>query len=79
MNEYPLVLKIKLYTWIAGLEVKSKEMPSPSNASIQLPSESIAQSPFDLPNALVCIRDDAVSKGYMIIMLAITLVPKQLI
>lgn len=43
-------------------------MPSPSKASIQLPSVSIAQSPFDLPNALVCIRDDAVSRGYMIIL-----------
>lgn len=38
-------------------------MPRPSNASIQVPSERVFQSPLDFPNSLVCILDDAVSKG----------------
>lgn len=38
-------------------------MPRPSNASLHVPSERVFQSPLDFPNALVCILDDAVSKG----------------
>jgi len=42
-------------------------MPRPSNASLQLPSVNVSQSPFDLPKALVCILEEAVSRGYMIV------------
>lgn len=51
-------------TWIAGFEVKRREMPSPSNASLHEPSERVSHNPLDFPKALVCILDDAVSNGY---------------
>lgn len=65
----PTETKFKAWwsTWIAGLEVNRREIPRPSNASLQLPSVRVSQSPFDLPKALVCIFEDAVSKGYTII------------
>lgn len=50
-------------TWIDGFAVKRRDMPRPSNASLQVPSERLFQSPFDFPNSLVCILEDAVSKG----------------
>lgn len=49
---------------MAGLDVNSKEIPRPSNASLQLPSVSVFQRPFDFPKALVCILEEAVSSGY---------------
>lgn len=49
---------------MAGLEVSSKEIPRPSKASLQVPSVRVLKSPFDFPNALVCILEEAVSKGY---------------
>lgn len=56
-----------LSTWIEGLEVNRREIPRPSNASLQRPSVRVSQSPFDFPKALVCIFEDAVSRGYTII------------
>lgn len=50
-------------TWIDGFDVRRRDMPIPSNASLQVPSERIFQSPLDFPNSLVCIFEDAVSKG----------------
>lgn len=38
-------------------------MPRPSNASLHVPSERVFQSPLDFPNSLVCILEEAVSKG----------------
>lgn len=38
-------------------------MARPSNASLQVPSDKVCQSPLDFPNSLVCILEDAVSKG----------------
>lgn len=38
-------------------------MPRPSNASLQVPSERVFQSPLDFPNSLVCILEDDVSRG----------------
>jgi hypothetical protein len=38
-------------------------MARPSYASLQLPSDKVSQSPLDFPNSLVCILEDAVSKG----------------
>lgn len=51
---------------MAGFDVSSKEIPRPSNASLQLPSVRVLKSPFDFPKALVCILEEAVSKGYTI-------------
>jgi hypothetical protein len=51
-------------TWMAGLETRTREAPMPAKASFQLPSVSVARKPFDFPKVLVCIRADAVSKGY---------------
>lgn len=39
-------------------------MPKPSNASLQVPSESVFKSPLDFPNSLVCILEEAVSRGW---------------
>jgi hypothetical protein len=50
-------------TWIDGFDVKRRDMPRPSNASPQVPSDRVFQSPLDFPNSLVCILEDAVSKG----------------
>ncbi len=49
---------------MAGLETRTREAPMPAKASFQLPSVSVARKPFDFPKVLVCIRADAVSKGY---------------
>ena len=46
-----------------GFIVKRMDMPRPSNASLHVPSERVFQSPLDFPNSLVCILEDAVSKG----------------
>ena len=54
-------------TWIAGFEVSSKEMPRPSKASLQVPSVRVFRSPLDFPNSLVCILEEAVSRGYKLI------------
>lgn len=48
---------------MAGLEVNNKEMPRPSKASVQLPSVRVFQRSFDFPKALVCILEEAVSRG----------------
>ena len=49
-----------------GFVVKRMEMPSPSYASLHVPSERVFQNPLAFPNSLVCILEDAVSKGYNI-------------
>lgn len=58
-----LHIKRESPTWIDGFIVSRREMPRPSNASLHVKSEKVFQSPLDLPNSLVCILDDAVSKG----------------
>lgn len=50
-------------TWMDGFDVRRRDMPRPSNASLQVLSERLFQSPLDFPNSLVCILEDAVSKG----------------
>lgn len=55
--------KAESSTWIDGFDVRRRDMPRPSNASLQVPSERVFQSPLDFPNSLVCILEDAVSRG----------------
>lgn len=43
--------------------MRRRDIPRPSNASLQVPSERDSQSPFDFPKSLVCILEDAVSRG----------------
>lgn len=52
---------------MAGFEVSRSEMPKPSNASLHSPSVRVFHSPFDLPKAVVCILEEAVSRGYKVI------------
>eukprot|EP01018_Ginkgo_biloba_P015001 Gb_01775 [translate_table: standard] len=56
----------KTVYWMAGFDVKRRDTPRPSKASFQEPSVRVSQRPFDFPNALVCIRADAVSSGCVI-------------
>jgi len=51
-------------------------MARPSNASLQVPSDKVCQSPLDFPNSLVCILEDAVSKGCKIADITEDYVPK---
>lgn len=46
------------------MEVSKREIPRPSNAFPHEPSVKVFHNPFDFPNSLVCILDEAVSKGY---------------
>lgn len=55
--------KVTHSTWIAGFEVNKREIPKPSNASLHVPSVSVFHSPLDFPNSLVCILEEAVSRG----------------
>lgn len=58
-------------TWIAGFEVNKREIPRPSNAFPHEPSVSVFHNPLDFPNSLVCILDEAVSRGYKNIQLKV--------
>ena len=46
-----------------GFAVSRREIPRPSNASLKVPSERDFHKPFDFPKSLVCILEDAVSRG----------------
>lgn len=66
-TELQMVQTAPSHTWIAGFDVSSKEILRPSNASLQVPSVRVFSSPLDFPNALVCILEEAVSRGYTVI------------
>lgn len=48
---------------MAGLEVRSRDIPRPSNASLHEPSFRVSHKLRDFPKSLVCILEDAVSSG----------------
>lgn len=65
MNKTDYKKEEKPPTWMEGFIVRRTEMPRPSNASLQVFSERVSQSPLDFPKVLVCIFEDAVSRGWI--------------
>ena len=51
------------HTLTAGFDTNMRDAPRPSKARVQSPVFKVSHNPCDLPNELVCIRAEAVSKG----------------